>query len=76
MALYPDRNYRSAITEFLQQLKKDRPHLEVEQRAGRALLWDRPVRAGHRLEQAQFKRGSVAQKAYPYQTAPLPSLRP
>ncbi len=34
--------YKSEITQFLQQLKQERPLLEQRQREGRALLWDRP----------------------------------
>jgi hypothetical protein len=36
------KNYTSTFTEFLNQLKKDKPHLEEQQRKGRALLWDKP----------------------------------
>jgi hypothetical protein len=34
-------NYQSEITLFLEELKKTNPHLEQDQRAGRALLWDK-----------------------------------
>ena len=37
--------YQSEITLFLDELKKADPHLEEKQRAGRALLWDKPVRS-------------------------------
>ena len=37
--------YQSDITLFLDELKKADPHLEEKQRAGRALLWDKPVRS-------------------------------
>ncbi len=36
-----EKNYTSEFTNFLNQLKKDKPHLEEQQRKGRALLWDR-----------------------------------
>ena len=32
--------YQSEITQFLEELKQQRPHLDAQQRAGRALLWD------------------------------------
>ena len=34
--------YTSDVTNFIADLKKARPTLEEEQRAGRALLWDKP----------------------------------
>ena len=33
--------YQSDITQFLNQLKQQKPNLEDEQRRGRALLWDK-----------------------------------
>ena len=33
--------YKSEVTNFIEQLKAQRPTLEAEQRAGRALLWDK-----------------------------------
>lgn len=33
--------YQSDITQFLNQLKQQKPTLEEEQRKGRALLWDK-----------------------------------
>ncbi len=37
------KHYKSDMTAFLEELKEKRPTLEAEQRAGRALLWDRRV---------------------------------
>ncbi|MEO6746397.1 MAG: DUF3460 family protein, partial [Caldimonas sp.] len=37
------KHYKSDATAFIEQLKADRPTLEDEQRAGRALLWDRRI---------------------------------
>ncbi len=34
--------YRSEITNFIEQLKTERPQLESRQREGRAIFWDRP----------------------------------
>ena len=57
--------YTSDVTSFIEQLKAARPTLEEEQRAGRALLWDKKLSLD---EQAAFKAGRVAQKPYVYQT--------
>lgn len=55
--------YKSDITRFLEQLKKERPHLERSQREGRALLWDRP----QDLETMQRNRQSrVPRLSYVY----------
>jgi len=44
--------YQSDITQFLNQLKQQKPDLEAEQRRGRALLWDKqPVDLEERAEQ-------------------------
>jgi Protein of unknown function (DUF3460) len=57
--------YESEVTQFLKQLKKDRPQLDEEQRKGRALLWDKP----QDLDTTERHEASrVAMKAYPYQT--------
>lgn len=57
--------YKSEVTQFIDQLKAQRPTLEAEQRAGRALLWDREQ---DRTAQAGFNEARVAQKPYVYQT--------
>lgn len=57
--------YESEITRFLKDLKQSRPHLEEEQRKGRALLWDKP----QDLDNSRRVRESrVAQRAYVYST--------
>lgn len=57
--------YKSEVTSFIEQLKAARPTLESEQRAGRALLWDR---AQDRQAQAEWQEARVPQQAYVYQT--------
>lgn len=57
--------YKSDVTNFIDELKAKKPTLEAEQRAGRALLWDKPV---DRQNQADFRAARVAQQAYVYQT--------
>ncbi len=55
--------YKSELTQFLEQLKRERPQLERRQREGRALLWDRP----QDLETMQRNRQSrVARSSYVY----------
>lgn len=57
--------YKSDVTSFIEQLKAQRPTLEQEQQAGRALLWDKPID----LEaQAEYRAARVAQQPYVYQT--------
>ena len=65
MSLFSRPAYTSETTDFLRQLKADKPTLEAEQRQGRALLWDKTV---NRQDQAEFKDARVAQKPYVYQT--------
>lgn len=60
-------HYTSEATQFLNQLKKDRPELDRQQQEGRALLWDKEV---DRDLQAEYQAGRVAQKPYVYQTNP------
>lgn len=55
--------YKSDVTRFIEELKATRPTLEDEQRAGRALLWDKPI---DREAQAQWRAARVPQKPYVY----------
>ena len=57
--------YKSEVTSFIEQLKAQRPTLEAEQRAGRALLWDKEQ---DRTAQAGFDEARVPQQPYVYQT--------
>lgn len=57
--------YTSEVTQFIEQLKAQRPTLEAEQRAGRALLWDKPQ---DRAALADFNDAKVPQQPYVYQT--------
>ena len=65
MSFFRRPDYQSDITLFIDQLKAAKPTLEAEQRAGRALLWDKNV---DRSAQAEYLDGHVAQTAYVYQT--------
>ena len=56
--------YKSEITQFLEELKTQKPDLEAQQRQGRSLLWDKdPIDLDERTR-AQAAR--VAQKPYVY----------
>jgi len=57
--------YKSEASAFIDDLKAKKPTLEAEQRAGRALLWDKQI---DREQQAEYKQASVAQQPYVYQT--------
>jgi Protein of unknown function (DUF3460) len=57
--------YTSDVTNFIEQLKTAKPTLEAEQRAGRALLWDRAI---DRSAQADWAQARVPQQPYVYQT--------
>ena len=57
--------YKSDVTNFIEQLKAQRPSLEQEQQAGRALLWDKRI---DREAQADYRAARVPQQPYVYQT--------
>ena len=57
--------YKSDVTQFIDSLKEKKPTLEAEQRAGRSLLWDRPI---DRQAQTEYQEARVAQQPYVYQT--------
>lgn len=57
-------DYNSEVTQFIEQLKQQRPDLEARQRAGRALLWDKHV---DRQAWSELRDGEVAQQPYVYQ---------
>jgi Protein of unknown function (DUF3460) len=59
--------YVSDASHFINDLKRNRPSLEAEQRAGRALLWDKNV---DRAALADNQDSRVAQSAYVYGTLP------
>ena len=62
--------YKSDVTSFIEELKAKKPTLEDEQRAGRALLWDRDL---DRPSQAAWREARVPQQAYVYQTRTTPA---
>ena len=56
-------DYNSDTTRFISELKAAKPDLEAQQRAGRALLWDKQV---DRELQSEWKQARVRQRAYVY----------
>ncbi len=58
-------DYRSDATNFIADIKRARPELDAQQRAGRALLWDKNVNLA---QAADIEAGDVKQQAYVYQT--------
>lgn len=56
--------YESDITQFIKQLKTEKPALEAKQREGRALLWDKAPIDLEERKRAQQSR--VAQQPYVY----------
>ena len=65
MSIFRRPDYKSDATQFIDQLKAQRPELDEQQRAGRALLWDKQV---DRKIWGDYRDTQVAQKPYPYQT--------
>ena len=72
MSFFRRPDYTSEITQFIEQLKVNKPTLEAEQRAGRALLWDKNL---NRAEQSDYLDAGVAQQAYVYGTSTLPTVK-
>lgn len=56
-------DYKSEVTQFIDQLKEQKPDLEAQQRAGRAIWWDKNL---DRQQLADWKQARVPQKPYVY----------
>ncbi|WHZ12534.1 MAG: DUF3460 domain-containing protein [Burkholderiaceae bacterium] len=63
MHLFRRPDYRSEVTQFIDQLKTERPNLEAGQRFGRSLLWDTNV---NRAAWVGYQKAEVPQKPYVY----------
>ena len=72
LSLFRRADYTSEATQFIEQLKVNKPTLEAEQRAGRALLWDKNLKP---VEQADFLDATVAQQSYVYGTSSHPNAK-
>lgn len=59
------KHYVSEASQFIDQLKAERPYLAQEQRKGRLLLWEKTPDA--QLRQG-FEAARVPQKPYVYQS--------
>lgn len=65
MSLFRRPDYTSPITQFIDELKAQKPSLEAEQREGRAIWWDKPL---DRSAQNDYDDARVPQQPYVYQT--------
>ena len=65
MSIFQRPDYQSETTQFLQQLKQQKPQLPAQQVQGRALLWDKQV---DREAWAEYQAARVAQQPYVYMT--------
>ena len=63
MSIFARPHYTSDATQFIEKLKQASPELDAQQRAGRALLWDKPV---DRTLWQDYRAGRVPQKSYVY----------
>ena len=70
MSLFHRPHYTSEITSFIDELKAKKPTLEAEQRAGRALLWDKQLNLA---DEAEYGEASVPQQPYVYGTSSHPN---
>lgn len=57
-------DYNSEISQFIQGLKDAKPDLEAQQRAGRAIWWDKHL---DREALSEWRDARVPQKPYVYQ---------
>jgi hypothetical protein len=67
LSIFRRPDYNSEVTQFIEQLKVDKPDLEARQRAGRALLWDKHV---DREAWVEWRDAKVAQQPYVYGAKP------
>ncbi len=65
MSIFRRPDYQSDVTQFIAQLKADKPELEALQREGRELLWDKQI---DRTAWRSYRKAQVAQNPYVYQT--------
>ncbi len=72
MSIFRRPDYTSDMTNFLADLKAQKPSLEAEQREGRAIWWDKKL---DRSAEADYQDARVAQQAYVYQTGQHPNSK-
>lgn len=73
MSIFARPHYSSEATRFIDELKAKKPTLEAEQRAGRAIWWDKKL---DRSEQADYQDARVPQQPYVYGTSAHPNSKP
>lgn len=59
--------YESEITQFIRELKRQRPDLDRKQKEARAIWWDKQLDPD---ELARWRASNVPQPAYVYQPKP------
>ncbi len=59
------KQYESDHTKFIRELKEKKPYLDEQQRANRAILWDKAPLDLDEFERT--KQSRVKQQAYVYQ---------
>lgn len=70
MSIFRRPHYTSEITSFIEELKAKKPTLEAEQRAGRAIWWDKDLNLA---DQADYGEARVPQQPYVYGTSSHPN---
>jgi len=70
MSIFRRPDYTSEVTQFIETLKAQKPSLEAEQRAGRAIWWDQKI---DRNAEQDYQEARVAQQSYVYQTDQHPN---
>jgi len=60
-------DYKSDITQFIEKLKSEKPDLEAQQRAGRAIWWDKNL---DREALKDWREAQIPQKPYVYGNDP------
>jgi len=65
MSFFRRPDYQSDTTQFINKLKEQRPELDAQQQAGRALLWDKNV---DHSAWKEYEEARVSQQPYVYQT--------
>jgi hypothetical protein len=65
LSIFRRPDYNSEVTQFIEQLKVDKPDLDARQRAGMAIWWDKNV---DREAWSEWRAAEVPQKPYVYQT--------
>lgn len=63
LRLFRRPDYKSELTQFIEELKVESPDLEARQRAGRGIWWDKHV---DRDAQTEWRAARVPQRAYVY----------